>query len=149
MGSQNTPKTDSKKSSRRSATTSRKSVTTQRLSLLFQSQDGTETTWSKPLKTWPGTKVGPRKPKKAVKVPVNSLRSSRRYHPTKSTNRQSPPTPTSGRLQDRWYWYCASRPSRNRNHQSRYGLHLRSSQRHHRSQIRRDAPPNPCRRCSR
>merc|ERR1711936_1502785 len=65
------------------------------------------------------------------KIGYNSLRSSRLHQPTCPTIRQTAPTPTPGRLQDRWYWNCASRPSRNRCHQSRYGLHLRPSRRHH------------------
>ena len=40
----------------------------------------------------------------------------------------------------RWYRHSPRRTSRDRCHQGRYGRHLRSYQRHHRSQVRRDAP---------
>merc|ERR1711957_906309 len=93
--SQNTPKIDTKKSSRKSPTTSRKSVTTQKPSPSSQSQDGTETTWLNQPPTWPGTKVGPRRPKKVARRPVKlcsklwTLSTSQSDHPTKLSDSHS------------------------------------------------------------
>merc|ERR1712195_50711 len=84
-----------KKSSRKSPTTSRKSVTTQKPSLSSQSQDGTETTWLNQPPTWPGTKVGPRRPKKVARRPVKlcsklwTLSTSQSDHPTKLSDSHS------------------------------------------------------------
>merc|ERR1712032_1251673 len=93
--SQNTPKIDMKKSSRKSPLTSRKSVTTQKPSLSSQFQDGTETTWLKPPPTCLGTRVGTRKPKKVAKSPVRlssklwTPSTSQSDHPTKPSDSHS------------------------------------------------------------
>merc|ERR1712071_717719 len=65
--SQSIPKPDSKRLSRKSATTSRRLVTTPSPSHSSRSLAGTETIcWKRPA-ICPGTRVGPRRPKKAAK----------------------------------------------------------------------------------
>merc|ERR1711953_976224 len=96
--SQNTAKIDTKRSSRKSATTSRKSVTTRKPLLSSQSRAGTETTLSKPPPTCLGTRDGAKRPKRAVKNPAKlssklwTPSTSQFDHPTTSvsTSRTSP-----------------------------------------------------------
>ena len=66
--------------------------------------------------------------RKEGKANGKTLFQARLYPPTHKTHRETPPSPTPGRLQDWRYWNSASRPSRNRYPQARYGSLVRPRQ---------------------
>merc|ERR1712156_996968 len=120
-----TPELVSMKSSRKSNLSLRRSDTIPQLLPLSPFPDGMATTCWNPPPTCPGTRDGksPQGRKCQGNHPFGSFG---RYYSTSTSHRQTPSSPPSRCLQNRWYWNSARRSCRNWYHQTRYGYHFRS-----------------------